>query len=136
VLLSYLRSFLFLMPLCLIVDLSAAIEPEGASDRELAAKIMGTWLGREIVSGSEMVTQTTYRPDGRLERSAQLTQDGRHFKISVKGRWKVEHGQLISAGESFSGYTQTARDNSIAVTNGNLLLRTDAGRLIHKIRKQ
>jgi hypothetical protein len=117
---------LFILPL-------ASLSEE--SDERLAAKITGVWVGREIVDSYDVPVQTTYRADGTMSRLAKFSEDRRGYKLSVKGRWKVEHGQLISVRESFSGQTEHLVDEIIAVTDKNLLLRAENGRLIHFIRK-
>ena len=101
----------------------------------MAARIAGVWIGREIVYGSDVEVQTTYRSDGGMDRLVRFTEDRRGYKLSVKGRWRVEQGQLISDRESFSGQTEHAVDEIIAVTSKNLLLRAENGRLIHLIHK-
>lgn len=101
----------------------------------MAAKITGVWVGREIVYSYDVPVQTTYRADGTMSRLAKFSEDRRGYKLSVKGRWKVEQGQLISVRESFSGQTEHLVDDIIAVTDKNLLLRAENGRLIHFMRK-
>ena len=105
------------------------------SDEGLAAKITGGWVGREIVYSSDVEVLTTYRADGTISRLAKFSEDRRGYKLSVKGRWKVEQGQLVSVCESFSGLTEHSVEEIIAVTDKNLLLRAENGRLIHFIRK-
>jgi hypothetical protein len=105
------------------------------SDERLAAQITGVWVGREIVYSYDVEVQTTYRADGTMSRLAKFSEDRRAYKLSVKGRWKVEQGQLISVRESFSGQTEYLVDEIIAVTDKNLLLRAENGRLIHFRRK-
>ena len=105
------------------------------SDERLAAKITGVWVGREIVYSYDVEVQTTYRADGTMSRFAKFSEDRRAYKLSVKGRWKVAQGQLISDRESFSGSTEHLVDDIIAVTDKNLLLRAEDGRLIHFMRK-
>jgi hypothetical protein len=117
---------LFILPL-------ASISEE--SDERLAAKITGVWVGREIVYSYDVAVQTTYRADGTMSRLAKFSEDRRGYKLSVKGRWKVEKGQLISVRESFSGQMEHLVDEIIAVTDKNLLLRAENGRLIHFMRK-
>ena len=102
----------------------------------MAAKIAGVWVGRDIVYSYDVEVQTTYRADGTMSRLAKFSEDRRGYKVSFKGRWKVEHGQLISDRDSFSGQTEHSVDEIIAVTDKNLLLRGENGRLIHFIRKQ
>jgi hypothetical protein len=124
------HSFLFL----LLFTLPLASNSE-ESDERLAAKITGVWVGREIVYSYDVEVQTTYRADGTLNRLVKFSEDRRVYKLSVKGRWKVEQGQLISVRESFSGQTEHLVDEIIAVTDKNLLLRAENGRLIHFMRK-
>ena len=71
-----------------------------------------------------------------MSQLAKFTEDRRGYKLSVKGRWKVEQGQLVSVRESFSGQTEHSVDEIVAVTAKNLLLRAANGRLIHFIRKE
>jgi hypothetical protein len=125
------RLFLFLVLLILPV---ASISAE--SDQRLAAKVTGVWVGRDIVYSFEVEVQTTYRADGSMSRLAKFNEDRRGYKLSIKGRWKVEQGQLVSVCESFSGQTEHSVDEIIAVTDKNLLLRGENGRLMHFIRKQ
>jgi hypothetical protein len=117
---------LFILPV-------ASISAE--SDEKLAAKITGVWIDRETVYSSDVQVLTTYRADGTVSRLAKLSEDRRGYKVSVKGHWKVQHGQLISDRDSFSGQTEHLIDEIIAVTDRNLLLRGENGRLIHFIRK-
>jgi hypothetical protein len=124
------RLLLFFVFLILPV---ASISAE--SDQRLAAKITGVWVGRDIVYSSDVEVQTTYQADGTMSRLAKFSEDRRGYKLSVKGRWKVEQGQLVSVRESFSGQTEYSVDEIIAVTDKNLLLRAKSGRLIHFIRK-
>jgi hypothetical protein len=120
---------------CLLLLNFSATLVATASDKQLATKIEGVWIGREIVYASEVEIQTTYRSDGTLQRLAIFTEGRRRYKLIVKSHWKVEQGQLISDGDSFSGQTEHAIDEIIAVTDKNLLLRAENGRLIHLIRK-
>lgn len=124
------RLFIFLVLLILPV---ASISAE--SDQRLAAKITGVWVGRDIVYSSDVEVQTTYRADGTMTRLAKFSEDRRTYKLSIKGRWKVEQGQLVSVRESFSGQTEHSVEEIIAVTDKNLLLRAENGRLIHFTRK-
>ena len=117
---------LFILPI-------ASISEE--SDQRLVAKITGVWVGREIVYSYDVEVQTTYRADGTMSQLAKFSEDRRAYKLSVKGRWKVAQGQLISDRESFSGSTEHLVDDIIAVTDKNLLLRAEDGRLIHFMRK-
>ncbi|SRR5208282_1027911 len=105
------------------------------SDQQLAAKIAGLWVGREIVYYSDVEVQTTYRADGTMSRLAKFSDDRRRYKLSVQGRWKVEKGQLISVCPTFSGQTEHSVDEIIAVTENMLLLRAEDGTLMHYIRK-
>ena len=105
------------------------------SDQTLAAKIIGVWVGREIVDSYDVPVQTTYRADGTMGRFVKFREDRRGYKLSVKGRWRVEQGQLVSVRESFSSETEHSVEEIIAVTDKNLLLRAENGRLIHFIRK-
>ena len=124
------KNLLFLV---LLLPPVASISAE--SDQGLSAKITGGWVGREIVYSSDVEVLTTYRADGTMSRLAKFSEDRRGYKLSVKGRWKVEQGQLVSVCESFSGLTERSVDEIIAVTDKNLLLRAENGRLIHFIRK-
>jgi hypothetical protein len=117
---------LFILPV-------ASISAE--SDEKLAAKITGVWIDRETVYSSDVQVLTTYRADGTVSRLAKLSEDRRGYKVSVMGHWKVQYGQLISDRDSFSGQTEHLIDEIIAVTDRNLLLRGESGRLIHFIRK-
>jgi hypothetical protein len=105
------------------------------SDQTLAAKITGIWVGRDMVYSSDVEVETTFRADGTMSRCVKFSTDRRGYKLSIKGRWKVEQGQLVSVRESFSGQTEHSVDEIIAVTDRNLLLRAENGRLIHFIRK-
>jgi hypothetical protein len=105
------------------------------SGQTLAKEITGVWVGRDIVYSSDVDVDTTFRADGTMSRCVIFSTDGRVYKLSTKGRWKVEQGQLVSVGESFSGQTERSVDEIIAVTDKNLLLRAENGRLIHFIRK-
>jgi len=122
--------FLFLV---LLISPVASIFAE--SDQGLAAKITGVWVGRDIVYASDVEVETTYRVDGTMSQLAKFSEDRRGYKVSVKGHWKVEQGQLVSVRESFSGQTEHSVDEIVAVTDKNLLLRAANGRLIHFIRK-
>jgi hypothetical protein len=124
------RLLLFLVLLILPV---ASISAE--SDQELAAKITGVWAGREIVDYSDVEVQTTYRADGTMNRLAKFSDDRRRYKLSVKGRWKVERGQLVSVYDSFSGQSKYSVDEIIAVTDKMFLLRAENGILMHYIRE-
>ena len=117
---------LFILPI-------ASISEE--SDQRLVAKITGVWVGREIVYSYDVEVQTTYRADGTMSRLAKFSEDRRGYKLSANGRWKVKQGQLISVRDSFSGQTERLVDEIIAVTDKNLLLRAENGRLTHFIRK-
>jgi hypothetical protein len=117
---------LFILPV-------AAISAE--SDQQLAAKIAGVWVDREMVYYSDVEVQTTYRADGAMSRLAKFNGDRRRYKISVQGRWKVDKGQLISVCPSFSGQTEDSINEIIAVTENMLLLRAADGTLSHYIRK-
>ena len=105
------------------------------SDQTLAAKITGVWVGRDIVYSSDVEVETTYRADGTISRFVKFSADRRGYKLSVKGRWKVEQGQLVSVRQSFSGETEHSVEEIIAVTDKILLLRAENGRLIHLIHK-
>jgi len=119
--------------LVLLISPVASISAE--SDQGLAAKITGVWVGRDIVDASDIEVETTYRADGTMSQLAKFSEDRRGYKVSVKGRWKVEQGQLVSVRESFSGQTEHSVKEIVAVTDKNLLLRAANGRLIHFIRK-
>ena len=121
---------LFLLLLILPVASNSA-----ESDQQLAAKIAGVWVGREIVYYSDVEVETTYRADGTMSRLTKFSDDRRRYKLSVQGRWKVEERQLISICPSLSGQTQHSVDEIIAVTENMLLLRSEDGILIHYIRK-
>ena len=127
---TFFHRFLFLV---LFIPPLASLSAE--SDERLAAKITGVWVGREIVYSYDVEVQTTYQVDGTMSRLAKFREDRRGYKLSVKGRWKVEQGQLISIRESFSGQSDHLVDEIIAVTDKNLLLRAENGRLVHFIRK-
>jgi hypothetical protein len=119
--------------LVLVISPVASIYAE--SDQGLAAKITGVWVGRDIVYTSDVEVETTYRADGSMSQLAKFSEDRRGYKVSVKGRWKVEQGQLVSVRESFSGQTEHLVDEIVAATDKSLLLRAASGRLIHFIRK-
>ena len=121
--------------LCLAFLVLPVISIAAESDQALAAKIAGVWLGRDIVYSSNAEVETTYRADGTMSRFVKFSEDRRGYKLSVRGRWKVEQGQLVSVRRSFSGETERSVDEIIAVTDKNLLLRAENGRLIHLIRK-
>jgi hypothetical protein len=127
---TFFPKFLFL---ALVILPIASISAE--SDERLVAKITGVWVGREIVYSYDVEVQTTFRADGTMSRLAKFSEDRRAYKLSAKGRWKVEQGQLISVGESFSAQAEHSVDEIIAVTDKNLLLRAENGKLIHFIRK-
>ncbi|HYY27623.1 MAG TPA: hypothetical protein VE860_06755 [Chthoniobacterales bacterium] len=117
----------------LLIRPVASISAE--SDQQLAAKIAGIWVGREIIYYSDVEVHTTYRADGTMTRLAKFSDDRRRYKLSVQGRWKVERGQLVTICQSFTGPTEDSVDDIIAVTENMLLLRAEDGRLIHYIRR-
>ena len=129
----HLPSELLFLALAFLVLPIVSISAE--SDQTLAAKITGVWVGRDMVYSSDVQVETTFRADGTMSRRVKFSTDSRGYKLSVKGRWKVEQGQLVSVRESFSGQTEHSVDEIIAVTDKNLLLRAENGRLIHFIRK-
>lgn len=133
--LSILSERLFSRPLFFLVLLILPVAPFSAeSDQELAAKITGVWASREIVDYSEVEVQTTYRRDGTMSRLAKFSDDRRRYKLSVKGRWRVERGQLVSVCDSFSGQSKYSIEEIVAVTGKIFLLRAETGILKHYIR--
>lgn len=133
--LSILSECLFSRPLLFLVLLILPVASFSAeSDQELAAKITGVWASREIVDYSEVEVQTTYRRDGTMSRLAKFSDDRRRYKLSVKGRWRVERGQLVSVCDSFSGQSKYSIEEIVAVTDKIFLLRAETGILKHYIR--
>ena len=132
---SILSEYLFSRPLLFLVLLTLPVASFSAeSDQELAAKITGVWASREIVDYSEVEVQTTYRRDGTMSRLAKFSDDRRRYKLSVKGRWRVERGQLVSVCDSFSGQSKYSVEEIVAVTDKIFLLRAETGILKHYIR--
>jgi hypothetical protein len=121
--------------LCFAFLVVPVVSIAAESDQTLAAKIIGVWVGRNIVYSSSVEVETTYRADGTMGRFVKFREDRRGYKLSVKGRWRVEQGQLVSVRESFSSETEHSVEEIIAVTDKNLLLRAENGRLIHLIRR-
>ena len=70
-----------------------------------------------------------------MKRLTKFSDDRRRYKLSVKGRWRVERGELVSAYDSFSGQSKYSIEEIIAVTDKIFLLRKENGILIQYIRK-
>ena len=125
---------------------------QSARDRELASKLVGTWVvppqqyqqspakNRGVRSVMKSATRT-FRVDGTFKLSAALSIGGRDVLLHDQGKWKVENGVLILEitncdQPQIVPVGAVTRDTLISVTDTEYRYRTEDGKERYRIRKR
>jgi hypothetical protein len=113
----------------LVISCTFAPQAKALEDRELAAKLVGTWMIRPDEYWPAWVSGISiFRSNGTVVSSGSIKIAGRSLPIEVEGNWRVVKGVLVeevtkSSVPDFLAVGHISRDAIVAVTDEECWLR-------------